>query len=861
VGLEAGGLERVRLSGLLYFYGRRLRTRPVQELLAGTGIAIGVALVFAVQVANSSITDASSAIVKGIAGSASLQLRSRDAEGFDERLLGPVQRLRGVSRVAPILDQNASLVGPRGRRVAIDLASAAPSLLALNGSITHSISLHELSMPGVILPSATAKALGLPSSPVSSGARVARVTLEVRGRATPVAVVAVLGPETVGALSGAMAAIAPLGFVQRITGLPGRVTRILVTTAPGQRAAVERELTALAGGRLEVGPADQDISLLKQALTPNSEATGFFVLVGAIVGLLLAFNAMLLTVPERRRVIADLRMQGVRPRQLAGMLLFQAICLGLAASLVGLAAGDFLSRTLFHTTPSYLSAAFALGTQTVIGLRPLLISFAGGVLATCLAAAPPLLDLRRSRAVDAVYFEDGEPGQALDSRAQLRLFLAGAALILATSGPLLLWPSAIVPATVGLALATLLSIPFAFKLVVLAAERVASLSSRLNMLTVAVRALRATTVRSLALAATGAIAVFGCVVAEDSHNDLLHGLYRDYSQYVSTADLWVVNRDDDLATSSFPAGGLPARVAAVPGVSAVRTYQGGFLDLDGRRVWIIARSASVTAPIPASQLQEGNILAATERLRRGGWITVSQQIADAAHARVGGTLVLPTPTGPVPYRIAATTTNLGWSAGAVILGDSDYRRAWASAAPTALEVDTRAGADIAAVTRAVQDVLGPHTALSVQTSAQRAAQADALARQGLSRMSQITLLLQIAAALAMAAAIGAGIWQRRSSLAALRIHSFSPWQLRGVLTCESILVLGTGGIVGAGAGVYGHLLCDRYLRLTTGFPAPFAVEGLHTVQTIVLIVVGALAVLAIPGYIASQVSPQLALQE
>jgi putative ABC transport system permease protein len=848
----------VRPSGLLYFYGRRLRTRPVQELLAGLGIAIGVALVFAVQVANSSITDASSAIVRGIAGSASLQLRSRDANGFDEHLLARVQRLHGVSQAAPVLDQNASLVGPSGRRVAIDLASAAPSLLALNGSITHSISLHDLSTPGVILPSATAQALGLRTSP---GGRPSRVMLEVRGRADSVAVVAVLGPETIGALSGAVAAIAPLQFVQKLTGLSGRVTRILVTTAPGQRGAVQRELTALAGGRLTVAPADQDVSLLKQALTPNSEATGFFVLVGGIVGLLLAFNAMLLTVPERRRVIADLRMQGVRPWQLARMLLFQAVCLGLAASLVGLAAGDFLSRTLFHTTPSYLSAAFALGSQTVIGLRPLLISFAGGVLATCLAAAPPLLDLRRSRAVDAVYFEDGEPGQALDSRAQLRLFLAGAALILATSGPLLLWPSAIVPATVGLAVATLLAIPFAFKLVVRASEHLAALSSRLNMLTVAVRALRATTVRSLALAATGAIAVFGCVVAEDSHNDLLHGLYRDYSEYVSTADLWVVNNNDDLATSSFPSGGLPARIAATPGVAAVRTYQGGFLDFGGRRVWIIARAASAPAPIPASQLQEGGIVTATARLRQGGWITVSQQIAEAHHARVGGTLVLPTPSGPVAYRIAATTTNLGWSAGAIILNSSDYRRAWATTEATALEVDTRAGADVAAVKHAIQGLLGPSSALTVQTSTERAAQADALARQGLSRMNQITLMLMIAAALAMAAAIGAGIWQRRSSLAALRIHSFSPWQLRGVLTYESVLVLGTGGLVGAGAGVYGHLLCDRYLRLTTGFPAPFAMEGFHTVQTVLLIVVGALAVLTIPGYAASQVSPQLALQD
>src|SRR5271170_7656554 len=130
----------MRLSGLIYLYGRRLRTRPVQELLAGVGIAIGVALVFAVQVANSSITDASSSIVRGIAGTASLQLRSRDANGFDERLLARVQHQPGVAVAAPILDQNASLVGPSGRRVAIDLASAAPSLLALGGSVTRNIS-------------------------------------------------------------------------------------------------------------------------------------------------------------------------------------------------------------------------------------------------------------------------------------------------------------------------------------------------------------------------------------------------------------------------------------------------------------------------------------------------------------------------------------------------------------------------------------------------------------------------------------------------------------------------------------------------------------------------------------------------
>lgn len=852
----------MRLSGLLYFYARRLRTRPIQELLAGVGIAIGVALVFAVQVANSSITASSSAIARGIAGTASLQLRARDANGFDERLLGRVRTLPGVAQAAPILEQNASLVSPGGRRVPIDLASAAPSILSLDGSIARGISLHDLAMAGLILPTATAHALGLSSaSPQGLGGGTPRLSLEVRGHARQVAVLGVLGPESIGALAGALAAMAPIRFVQQLAGLPGRVSCILVTTEPGHRRAVERELTALAGGRLTVAPADQDVTLLRQAVGPNAKATGFFVLVSAVVGFLLAFNAMLLTVPERRRMIADLRMQGMRPWQLAGMLIFQAVLLGTVASAVGLLGGDVLSRTLFHTTPSYLTAAFALGTQTVIELRPLVVSFIGGVMATCLAAAPPLLDLRHSRAVDAVYFEEGEPGQALSDHAKLWLFLTAVGLIAATGVPLILWPAAIVIATVGLALATLLAIPFVFQWAVSLSEWLASRSARLNMLTVALRALRGTTIRSLALAATGAVAVFGCVVAEDSHNDLLRGLYRDYSEYVSTANLWVVNHDDDLATVNFSPGALPARLAAVRGVAAVRPYQGGFLDFDGRRVWVIARATDTPTPIPSSQVQEGDLDAAVARLRAGGWITVSQQIAQANHLRVGGRLTLPTPSGPVTFRIAATTTNLGWSAGAMILSDADYTRAWGTRDVTALEVDLRSGADLTAVQRRVQRALGPDTALTVQTSDERAAQADALAREGLSRMSQITLLLMVAAALAMAAAIGAGIWQRRASLASLRIHSFSPHQLRGVLACESALVLGTGALAGALAGIYGHLLCDRYLRLTTGFPAPFAIEGVHTIQTILLIVISALIVLAAPGYAASQVPPQLALQD
>jgi putative ABC transport system permease protein len=851
----------VRLSALIYFYGRRLRTRPVQEALAGLGIAIGVALVFAVQVANSSITGASGEIMQSITGAANLQLYARGSDGFSEHIVNQVRALPGVEQAAPVLDLNATIRSSSSRTVVVDFASADATLAALDG-LARDLPVGSLTTGGIMLPSATARALNVSTT---IGQAIPKplpvVSLELRGRSVPVRVSAVLGADTVGALSGALAAVAPLRFIQRIAGLRGRVTRVLVETKPGELAAVSRELERLAAGRITVAPADQELSLLRQATIPNGEATGFFAFVSGLVGLLLAFNAMLLSAPERRRVIADLRIQGTKPRDLVKLLLFQAVCLGVVASLVGVLIGDLLSRGVFHQTPGYLAEAFPLGTQTVIGWQPLVFSFAGGVLATCLAVTPPLLDLRRSRAVDAVYFEKGEPGQAMSVRARGWLFAAAAVLVAGTSGILILDPSAVLVATAGLALATLLAIPFSFTVVVWIAEWIALNARRLNMLLIATRALRATTVRSLALAATGAIAVFGSVVAEGSHRDLLNGLYSDYSQYIASADLWVTNPGDELATTSFAAGNLPARIARIPGVASVRSYQGGFLDVDGRRVWMIARPTAARSLVPASQIVNGDLALATRRLRGGGWITLSQQLAEATHVKPGQTLTLPTPTGPVGYRVAATTTNLGWTSGAIIINDSDYRRAWATNDPSALEIDVRPDTNPLAVKRAITSVLGPGVGLRVQTSAQRAAQADVLAREGLSRLSQISLLLMITAALAMAAAMGASIWQRRASLASLRIQSFRSSQLRGVLLYESGLVLATGCAMGALAGVYGHLLGDRFLRLTTGFPAPFSTSGLQVVQTVLVVLVVATVVLMAPGYAASQVSPTLALQE
>ncbi len=82
-----------------------------------------------------------------------------------------------------------------------------------------------------------------------------------------------------------------------------------------------------------------------------------------------------------------------------------------------------------------------------------------------------------------------------------------------------------------------------------------------------------------------------------------------------------------------------------------------------------------------SQISGGSASVALAHLGEGGWIAVSKQIAEEHHVGVGGTLTLPTPSGAARLRIAATTTNLAWSPGAIFMGVADYSRLWSSSAP------------------------------------------------------------------------------------------------------------------------------------------------------------------------------------
>jgi putative ABC transport system permease protein len=850
--LAARGL--LRPYALIYLYRRRLRVHGVQELLAGLGVATGVALVFAAMIANGSIAGSAREIVHAVAGPASLQLRARDSNGFDQGLLTRVKHLPGVAQAAPLLEQTATITGPRGRRETINVAGTNLSFGLLNG-LAHTLPIATFSPGGIALSKTAAGELGANTS------NAMNVSLELRGQTHQLKVAAVLGQEAAGALSQARVAVMPLERLQRLAGLHRRLTRVLIKTRPGRQAAVRSSLERLAGAHLTVTSADADIPLLDQALKPSDQASGFFAAISALLGFLFAFNAMLLTVPERRQAIAELRLIGTKRLAIVQIVAFQALCLGIAASLVGLLGGYGLSLGVFHQSSGYLAEAFTLGSNTIVGIEPLLLSLIGGIVATFLASAVPLLDMRGEKAMDAVYFEDGSPGNALSAHTQLRLGIGALALLGLTTVLFELRPSLALIACGVLALATVLAVPLAFAGILRGGSALAGRYQKLTTLQISLTSLKAATLRSLALAATGAVAIFGGIALGGSRDDLLRGIDGFAHSYAADAQLWVANPEDNQATIPFAADDYAHRIARLPGVASVRAFQGGFLELGNRRTWVIARPAGANSNVLRSQTVHGSWQSAVRRLGGGGWIAVSEQIAEEGHVGLGGTLALPTPSGERDFRIAATTTNLAWSPGVIFMGSADFARLWETNEPTALGVDLRRSASTSGVRAAIARVLGPDSGLEISTAHTRETRIDMLTSEGLSRLGEISTLLVIAAIFAMAAALGSSIWQRRHSFAALRLSGVRAPRLRRILLMEAVLMLSAGSISGAVAGIYGQVVIDGYLKHVTGFPVASLAASRRPFEILAIVIVIVLAIAAVPGWSTSRVSPTLALDE
>jgi putative ABC transport system permease protein len=839
--------NRISLADLLYLYRARLRTRTlvVQELFAVLGIASGVALLFASQVASTSLTRSVRALTTQIVGNTEqLQLDSRGSGGVSQQLLHTVEMVPGVRSALPVLEQQATVVGSRGRR-AVDLIGTDPKLAAAHDPQLRQFSQRQLEhQQAIALPAPLAEAVG------ANG--LEPVKIEIGAKVTPTVVGATLHRHEIGGLIASPVAFAPVAYAQTLSGVGPRLTRIFVSAQPARLPGVRAALDRLApGAGVVVEPADFDATLFQVAAAPESQSESIFSAISALVGFMFAITAILVTIPARRRLIAFVTPHGITWEATLQILLFDAAVLTVVACALGLGLGELLSTAVFHATPGYLGEAFPVGDDRVVTLTSVVLAVGGGLVAATLGVLWPIRDaLTRSPA------NLERPTHEPSHRWAVARLTACGCLGAATAAILLLRPQSAVLGCVTLLLTLVCALPSLYDGVVWACNRAQGALHGAAML-LAVSELRSdrTRVRALAIVATAAIAIFASVAIDGAQANVHRGLDSSARALDTSAEVWVLPSPNTNTFATIPFTGVDVgSIARLPGVAAVGVFRGSFFDWGTRRLWVLAPPNTSTRPVPQNQLIGGSATVATREIRSGGWAVISQVLASAHHLHVGQAFVLPSPR-PTVLRVAALSTNLGWPPGTVILNSTDYARAWASPAPSAYEIQTRPGASPSRVKGLIERLLGHNTGLGVETAAERQALHYGVATQGLARLTAILLLVLIAGAAAVGVALGSMIWQRRDAFADLGVQGYGPGVLWRWICTECAVIVGAGCLIGAAFGIVGQLLISHALAVVTGFPTSLEV-GIPVAPTILALgLLSVVAAISLAAYLVARVAP------
>lgn len=677
-----------------------------QAGLSIVGVALGVAVVVSVDLANASAQRAFELSNDAVTGRATHQVVGGPG-GVPERTYARLRTDLGVRRVAPVAEgivevatrvaeDGAPSAGRTLRLLGIDPFSEAPFRATL-GTAPMQLDLAQfLTRPGaIVLSPATAAHLG-----VQAGDRLA---VQVAGRDVDLHIGALLP-------AGGAAAdllLADVATAQETLGMVGRLSHLdlIVDDGPAGEALLERLRAALPAGTRLVSAAarGETTRQLTGAFRVNLAALSLLALV---CGAFLVYNTVAFSVVQRRRIIGTLRALGVTRGEIFARVLGEAAVVGCAGTLLGLAGGTALGRFLVTLVTRTINDLYFVVSVRELAIDPWSLAKGAtlGLAGAVLAALPSALEATRAPPRGALlrsHVEARAQARALPAAAVgVLLLLCGGGLLALAQRSLVLSFAALFGAILGFALLTPAVVIACMRLstppmgaLMGPVGRIAArgVSASLSRTAVAIAAL---------MIATSVVVGVGVMIAS------FRGTVVSWLEATLIADLYVAPPSAPTRPASFLLDeAARARLEAIDGVQRVTTVRRVELpDRHGGRVRVAAFDIT-PADERAFPLVSGSSPEAWRAFRREGAVFVTEPYAYRHGVARGDAVELLTDAGPRSFPIAGVYYNYVAEEGLVALDRDTYERHWNDRAISALAVHLRDDVDLAAVSAEVSAAL------------------------------------------------------------------------------------------------------------------------------------------------------------
>ncbi len=782
--------ELVRLVSLRHLVRDRRRT-----LLSVTGVALGVAVLVAIRLANHTAFEAFRSSVDAVSGNADLQVLSSDGLGFPDRLVRQVRAARGVRAFAPVIENvpvtasdsrpflllGVDIFAERSFRTYTDLSGRSIDLAGL------------LTGEGIVVSSTIARAEGV--------GRGDSISLVLQGRPQRLIVAGVVTPEGPASAMGGRFGVMDLGQAQRLLDREGMIDRI--DLAVGERSAIaeiRQELQRRFPANVELvrpeSRGEQTEKMLK-AFDLNLTALAGIAL---FVSMFLIYNTVLTDVLRRRREIGTLRSIGATSSQLIAMLLAEVGILATLGTAVGLGLGIVLAEAASEQVATTVTAMYVLVAVEGVRLdgRILIQGAAIGSTLSLLAALPAIREALRVPVRETMHTMALEQRLA---RGRARTAWSGVFVLVLSALTSVVPPYGNTPflgfgSAMLLLLGATMLMPILLRLVAVplraAAVRWLGVESRLavDMIT--------TSLHRSAVAGGALMVAVAMLIGVDTMVGSFRSTVDVWVRQTIRFDLFVSLRSNAISASAQTP--IPDEVLAglrsLDNVRTVDTFRGVRIPVNGEMTTL--GNVDIRAADRAGRLifidgDRETILASAER---GEGVLVSEPFALRRSLGRGGRVSVPTPEGLRDYRIAGVFYDYTSDAGLVLIDRTEFARRWKDSSVTNVALELADATRAPEVQRAIERRFGGRADLQVYTNASLRSYILDLFDQTFAITYALEVIAGLIAVTGIVTTLLSLVTERQRELGLLKAVGAEPAQVRR-------LVLFNGGALGLIAALGG----------------------------------------------------------
>ena len=843
------------IPALWQISSRQWRTHGLRIAMTTLGIALGVAVFFAVRTANAALLDSLSATVERLAGKSTLEITSGEA-GFPEQVLDTVRATPGVQLAEPVIE------------VIVHTAFADEgNLLILGVDTTGDQQLRQYDFDRSQTEIADPLTyLAQPNSILLSRSFADRHNLHI-GDSIPIftangrknfTVQGLFKPTGVGAVFGGNIAVMDVYSAQVVFNRGHNFDRVDLMSSPSVPVdEIQRRLQARLPAGIESARPQVRGQALENAVTAMRLGMLITSFIALLVGVYIIFNSFTIAVNQRWKEIGILRALGVERRNVNAMFLSEALLMGVIGSIAGIAGGFYLATLASKVMGSIAASVYGLVSSEVAPrLHPstVLVAFGLGVAASVIGAWFPA---RAASCLDPILALHNIESRQQESSLGWKRTTLGFALVLLTALLVEFSPSR-VGMTIQLSYTALTLLGLTMLL-----PRLVQWIARLIR-----------PVMDWAGGSEGALAVDAMIQSPRRSSAtvgaLMVGLMFVFStgayiqSYKHMIDRWthrMLNADLVVSTSALLRStsyhfseDLGHRISALPEVKNVENVRFVFIPFQGDAVALNAIEMDSFLTRAPDSVEGASAKAVRDRLARGEGVLISKNFGARWKCKVGGRVSLNTPAGVLDRPVLGIVEEYRSDKGSIFLDRALYKKYWKDDAVDFIDVNLKPGGEATRVKHEIEQLTAGTDHALVYTNAEFREWIGSLVDQFFLLNYMQLVVAVIVAIVGIVNTLIVSIMDRRREFAIVRAIGGYRSQIRKMVLLEAVAISIVGVLVGAMAAVFNIQFMSRTVStVLAGYAIPFYFPWVLVLATLPVAVAVSLLAAWIPARHAMQI--------